>query len=264
MALNDRFSAYNRQTAAYFAENDATIASNIWLNRLIRLTLLVSFFFMIVPLTDIRVSSWFVDAAGNFPLHENRTLLALRDLHRTLPAIIAPALLLGVMIQAVFTRRWLPAPHKLLYILSVYAVGALLVVHGLKYLVGRARPSEITEFGGSLVFSPAWQVSQACMKNCSFPSGEGASAMAMLAIPLILGGTYRLPLMVLTGIAALIFSLNRIVMGAHFLSDVMLSWLFVAVVMAWLWPVFQRHAVTIDAYVAQSGKRIRRYFKHSL
>lgn len=271
MGLKDNISIYSGQSSAqssaqsgaHIAIKTADIDDNVWLGRLMQLTLLVSFVFMIVPQTDIRFSGLFADVVGTFPLHENRILLALRDLHRTLPAIIVPALLMGIIIQAVFNRRWLPAPHKLLYILAVYAIGALLVVHSLKYLVGRARPSEILDFGGSLLFSPAWQVSQACMNNCSFPSGEGASAMAMLSIPLILGGIYRLRLMVLAGIVALIFSLNRIVMGAHFLSDVMLSWLFVALTMAWLWPVFQRNSTVIDAYVAQSGNRIHSYFKRA-
>lgn len=263
MGLKDNFPAYSGQAVAHIASKKNDVESNMWLGRLVRLTLVVSCIAMIFPMLDIRISGWFVDVTGNFPLHKNRMLLALRDLHRTLPAIIVPALLLGVIIQVFSNRRWLPAPYKLLYILAVYAIGAFFVVHGLKYLVGRARPSEIMEFGGNLLFSPAWQVSNACLKNCSFPSGEAASAMTMLTIPLILGGVYRLPLMVVTGIFGLIISLNRVVMGAHFLSDIMLSWLFVAMVMAWLWPVFQRNATLIDTYATQSGNRIYEYLKRS-
>ena len=258
MAMNHNLPAAVRETVPYASDQKAVReGGNLWCNYLIRTTILVSFAFMIVPLTDITVSGWFVDATGNFNLHDNQYLLALRDLHRTLPAIIVPALLFALVMQALFNRRYLPAPHKLLYILSVYAIGAAAIVHGLKYLVGRARPNEIMEFGGNLLFSPAWQIANSCQRSCSFPSGESASAMAMLTIPLVLSGFYRLPLLVLTMVATLIFSLNRIVMGAHFLSDVILSWLFVAIVMAWLWPVFQRHAVQIDRSVVRIGKRIR-------
>lgn len=224
------------------------------------LTIFVSFIFMIAPAIDITVSGWFADPLGKFPLHENKYLLTLRDFHRLLPAIIVPILLIGVVIQALSKQSWLPAPHKLLYIISVYAVGAGAIVHSLKYLVGRVRPNEIMEFGGTMLFSPAWQIANSCQSSCSFPSGEAASAMAMLAIPLVLGGVYRWYLLALTAAAALIFSLNRIVMGAHFLSDVTLSWLFVALVMAWLWPLFQRNSSNIDRCIGQYGQAIRKLF----
>ncbi|WP_439273734.1 phosphatase PAP2 family protein [Pseudochrobactrum sp. HB0163] len=211
---------------------------------------------MILPVADLVVSGWFTDSAGNFYLHNNQNLLALRDLHRILPALIIPALLLTLMIQAFFSRCWLPAPHKLLYILSVYTIGAVAVVHSLKFLVGRARPNEIAEFGGELLFTPAWQIAHICHKNCSFPSGEAASAMAMLAVPLAIGGIYRTPLLLITAVAAFAFSLNRVAMGAHFLSDIVLSWLFVALVMAWLWPVFHSHKAGIDHFVFKAGRRI--------
>lgn len=253
MDLNHIVPAFVRRSSGR-PRNDRLVAMT-------RLAAIVSFVFMIVPVTDLIVSSWFVDGAGKFSLHENRYLLALRDLHRTLPAILVPATLIAVIIQALFRQRWLPAPHKLLYIISVYAVGALAVVHLLKYLVGRARPNEIMEFGGTMLFSPAWQIANSCHSSCSFPSGEAASAMAMLSIPLVLGGAYRLPLLAMTAVPALIFSLNRIVMGAHFLSDVMLSWMFVVMTMAWLWPVFERNSTQIDHFVGQIGQSIRKRFQ---
>ncbi len=259
MGINNSPSALIRSSAGTLHGNASAIRhGNYSLNILIRLAVIVSFIFMVMPVIDITVSGWFADRAGQFPLHENWFLLTLRDLHRALPAIIVPALLACLMMQGLFNRHWLPAPHKLLYILSVYAIGAAAIVHGLKYLVGRARPNEIMEFGGTMFFSPAWQIARSCQNSCSFPSGESASAMAMLAIPLVLGGANRRPLLIVTGFAALVFSLNRVVMGAHFLSDVTLSWLFVAITMAWFWPVFQRYGAGIDRFVFKAGQRIRK------
>lgn len=226
---------------------------------LLRLTVFASFIFMVLPASDLIVSGMFYKSAHGFFLSENYYLLVLRDLHRLLPAIIIPVLLLGVVLQTIYRPYWLPAAHKLLYLLSVYAVGTLVVVHGLKYLVGRARPYDILEFGGNLLFSPAWQIARACHSSCSFPSGESATAMALLAIPLITGGRYRIPLTIITAVFAVLVSVNRIMMGAHFLSDVVLSWLFVALVMAWLWPVFQRNAASIDRAVACCGARLRNF-----
>ncbi len=258
MDLNQAFLTCPERNPAF--KQAQQTGNRLWQSVLLRMVFVVSFLFMALPATDLVVSGWFTNGEGRFYLHDNHSLLALRDLHRMLPALIIPAVLLALATQAVCNRGWLPSPHKLIYILVVYAIGAAAIVHGFKFLVGRARPNEIMEFGGTMLFTPAWQIAHACRSSCSFPSGEAASAMAMLAIPLALGGIYRVPLLLVTGAAALVFSLNRLIMGAHFLSDIVLSWLFVATVMAWLWPVFQKHGAGIDRRVLKAGQRIRHQF----
>ncbi len=108
----------------------------------------------------------------------------------------------------------------------------------LKPLWGRARPADVEAFGGSLPFTPPHVISGACGRNCSFPAGEVAGAVALsVSILLILrhvdpareGRLYR------AGVAACLVipaftAFQRIAGGRHFLSDSLLSALFVLVI----------------------------------
>ena len=110
---------------------------------------------------------------------------------------------------------------------------------------GRARPSDISLFGGDKEFTPAYLFTDQCGFNCSFTSGEGAG-IATLAIltafwfwpRLGRAGRLRLgaSLAALVGLGAGL----RIVVGRHFLSDTLLSILFCALVAVGLYKVFYR------------------------
>ncbi len=79
------------------------------------------------------------------------------------------------------------------------------------------------------MFTAVWQVSQACARNCSFSSGEAASAAVLPVLVLLLPRRWRLAALVLLVPFAVAASVNRIAFGSHFLSDVLVSWLFVAI-----------------------------------
>ena len=63
------------------------------------------------------------------------------------------------------------------------------------------------------------------MSNCSFVSGEAAAAGWMLCLALWIQGQFRKALIAALVTVSVVASLLRVVMGAHFLSDVMLGWL---------------------------------------
>ncbi|QLQ19882.1 MAG: phosphatase PAP2 family protein [Exiguobacterium profundum] len=83
---------------------------------------------------------------------------------------------------AVHSHRPRPVPclrPGLGFVLAVYALGTGVLVHGLlKAYWGRARPAQVTEFGGIAAFTPPWLISQECTRNCSFVSGEVSGAVA--------------------------------------------------------------------------------------
>lgn len=219
------------------------------------LTLCLSFLFMAVPGIDLTVSGWFADGPAGFPLAEDETLRGIRDLNRFLPKLLLGALGLILLLHALspsFSR--LVRPHKALFVLSLYGLAGGVAVHALKNVVGRARPQQIVEFGGDGAFSVAWQLSDACTRNCSFSSGEAASAMAMLAFALLLPRRYQMRAFALLLPVALLFSLNRIAFGSHFLSDVVMSWLIVLMVGIWLWRRFRAKAEAIDRAVLGCGR----------
>lgn len=158
--------------------------------------------------------------------------------------IAMPLVALGLwLLTLVLKRPIILGPRVWGYILLVFVLGpGLLVNAGFKAYWGRARPYSVTDFGGTLNFSPAYQISDQCSHNCSFVSGEGAGAMALaIAFLMILYALrHHLPRLVLRLGQGLTLAMlgfvgwQRVASGGHFLSDVLLSWLFVALIAALL------------------------------
>ncbi|WP_457580654.1 phosphatase PAP2 family protein [Ensifer canadensis] len=217
-------------------------------------TIFAGFVFMAFPGADLAVSRWAATGNANFPLSREHPLRLLRDFNRLIPFLILPAVAAMLAAQMVAPRGWLPRPHKMLFFLTFYALGPGLVIQLLKRLVGRARPSEIVEFGGTLPFTPAWQVSGACSRSCSFASGESATAIALIALTFLLPARRRWKAVFALIPVVLVFSLNRVAFGAHFLSDVVLAWLLMLWIMLWLWSVFAAQGARIDASLTRGGR----------
>ncbi|MGF6176229.1 phosphatase PAP2 family protein [Ensifer sp. 4252] len=217
-------------------------------------TIFAGFVFMAFPNIDLAVSRWAAAGDADFPLSREHALRLLRDFNRLIPFLILPAVAAMLAVQMRAPRAWLPRPHKILFFLTFYALGPGLAIQLLKRLVGRARPSEIVEFGGSLPFTPAWQVSDACSRSCSFASGESATAIALIALTFLLPPRWRWKVVFALIPVVLVFSLNRIAFGAHFLSDVVLAWLLMLWIMLWLRSIFATHGARIDAALTR-GRR---------
>lgn len=232
-------------------------------NALAHLAALFSILVLLSPGIDLLVSGWFAGDGGGFPLSEVPSLIALRDLNRLLPPILLVGLLALLLAQGLGLRSaCVPRPHAVLFVLAFYAAGPGALVNGLKTLVGRARPRDILEFGGTDLFTPAWQASSACARNCSFPSGEAGSAVAMLAFVFLLPRAFRRAALWLLVPLAVAFSFNRIVFGAHFLSDVVLSWLLCGAMMLALRQLFEARADALDAAVFDGLPRLARRWRH--
>ena len=210
---------------------------------------------MLFPQVDIAVSRWFADADGRFPLAAHPGLQTLRLFNDGI-MIAGLAAAAALLVRAMW--RPMPVrPRDALLPLLTYALGpGLLVNLLLKEVVGRARPRDIVEFGGDHLFTTVWEISSACRSNCSFTSGEAASAMAMLSLlALVPVGLPRLRrgLAVVLWLAAGLFAANRVVFGAHFLSDTLLSMLLVVLVMRILRRVLD----------GRTGERFDRLFQHA-
>jgi len=119
--------------------------------------------------------------------------------------------------------------RKVVYLFLVLILGAGLIVNlGLKDHFGRARPRDVAEFGGTKIFTPAFVVSQQCRDNCSFSSGEGAAGFFAPALALALSRRRRI-FAVAIGIGVVV-SFARVAAGAHFLSDVVVSFFVMLIV----------------------------------
>ncbi|ODN67439.1 phosphatase PAP2 family protein [Methylobrevis pamukkalensis] len=117
-------------------------------------------------------------------------------------------------------------------------------------LVARARPKALEEFGGDAFFTPPWELTDQCVKNCSFISGESASAFALLTLVVFVRPKYAIVYLGAVGLLAAGFSFTRVLHGAHFLSDVVIAWNVMLIWAILLWRIFSRNAPQIDAIFA--------------
>ena len=119
---------------------------------------------------------------------------------------------------------------------ALYLLGpGLLVDVLLKPLWGRARPAQVTDFGGSLAFTPPHLLSHQCTSNCSFVAGEMAGAVALAVVLFMVVDRMKGRITLsqqrfaqgLILLVPLFVGVQRIAAGRHFLSDVLLSTIFV-------------------------------------
>lgn len=126
------------------------------------------------------------------------------------------------------------SPRAAIFLLLSLALGPGLTVNTVfKDHWGRARPTQVTEFGGTQKFTPAFVPSDQCRRNCSFPAGDPAMGFYLVSAAL-LAGSAPLRRNGVIGAVALGAALGvvRMAQGGHFLSDVVASGFLVAAI-AW-------------------------------
>jgi membrane-associated PAP2 superfamily phosphatase len=228
----------------------------------------VSVVFLLFPGIDLWATALFYDPAAGFTAAASPALRLLRSSGDWAMEIVAVVLVVSLLAKiAMPSRRSLIPPSVSLFLLATLAFATGLVVNAiLKDLWGRPRPRMVTEFGGNAPYVEVWRISGECLRNCSFVAGEASSALWLVVIAFVVPRRYRLPVLVVTGLFALALSINRIAFGAHFLSDVLLSWGLTALVAAVLYRLFidrpppwlenQR----IEAALGRLGEAVRRPF----
>jgi membrane-associated PAP2 superfamily phosphatase len=219
------------------AEQAARHDDALWqalLSRLgwIGLTCLV--IFLAAPDIDIWVASLF-HAAGAFPFWTD-SIARLREIYRG--TFIALCLIALLGLAGVLHRQNGPVHLQLwAFATLVPLIGPGLIVNAvLKNHWGRARPLHIEAFGGDRSFSLPFEIADQCTINCSFASGEGASAAAMLVVlaglfgHLFAGRAGRLLLWLSGAVWLTGAALVRMVPGKHFLSELLFAFQIVALV----------------------------------
>jgi lipid A 4'-phosphatase len=185
----------------------------------------VSGFFLAFPGVDLWTSHLFYQKAGGFFLRHDDLLKTFRYTGR----IAVIAVVVGLVAQLIGKlakpeRASLVPPSVTLFLFSTLIVGpAFLVNVVLKDHWGRPRPTAVDLFGGDSPYVVVWEITSYCDTNCSFVSGETASAFWLTALALVVPRPYRLPVALVTVVYAALLSLNRIAFGGHFLSDVLLA-----------------------------------------
>lgn len=197
--------------------------------------------FALWPGLDLIVTGAFFDGS-TFPVALDHRAESVRLIIWDIAILVALASA-GFAMASLWLRRPLLNLSTRLWgvIVLTFVLGPGLLVNGiLKRQWGRARPADIQDFGGKAQFTPPHDITDQCAANCSFVSGESAGAMALaVALWLILGaqrswlptGLLRLGQALVIALP-LVTGLQRIAAGRHFLSDVVLASLFVALIAA--------------------------------
>jgi lipid A 4'-phosphatase len=202
---------------------------------------------VLLPGIDLWVSGLFYRAGGGFFLGDWAPFRLVHD-HLAI-AVWAYAIAVIAAGGASFAlRRTILGltPRAAIFLLLSLALGPGLAVNTIfKDHWGRARPAQITQFGGTQKFMPAFVPSDQCRRNCSFPAGDPAMGFYLVSAAFLAGGAAARRNGII-GAAAIGAALGivRLAQGGHFLSDVVASGFIVAAI-AWglHWLILRTDAI---------------------
>ena len=199
------------------------INSSIFLLSLVVLLTLIVFF-TVGSSIDIYISGLFYGKDEKFLLQSYYPITRLvREF--ILPATILylllfPGLSLFLPLKKIYFNFNLKR-KEVLFIFLTFLFNLLIVVNVvLKNTWGRARPNDILQLGGNEGFTPWFQISDSCIKNCSFVSGDASVGFSIITLFFITKKNMYLWLSLFFGI---LFGTIRVLEGGHFVSDVLVS-----------------------------------------
>jgi lipid A 4'-phosphatase len=183
-------------------------------------------FFLFVPQIDLATSDIFYVPGRGFVLQDWPLFVLL---YRGIPWLAW-----GILLVVTLTAIWIFLMEKpvwrldrkaLVFVIAATALGpGFLANTVLKDHWGRARPSQIEQFGGPRIFTPAPLPAAECSRNCAFVSGHAALGFSLVAFAFLLpsGPPRRAGTVTALSFGAIV-GLGRIAQGAHFLSDVVFA-----------------------------------------
>jgi membrane-associated PAP2 superfamily phosphatase len=176
-------------------------------------------------------------------------------------ALKAGFVLLIPCVLAILAKLFLPSwrmlvsPRAAVFLIVTMLLGpGLLVNVGLKDHWGRPRPIDVMQFGGPDRFVSWWDPRGACPNNCSFVSGDVATAAWTFAPAALVPSPWQ-PLAFGAAFALTAFmSVVRIMAGGHFPSDTIFAAIF-TYLLIWLAYalIYRWRATRLDDKVLEEG-----------
>jgi membrane-associated PAP2 superfamily phosphatase len=200
------------------------------------LALVIGLLFGIYPELDLKLSALFYDAATrSFPLKLNRLAAIARDGSMWIAWAFAVPAIAALVVKFVRPDRPLLISGRAMTFLLVTLLLSAGILTNLtfKSYWGRPRPVVVTQFGGDLPFVPWWDPRGGCARNCSFFSGEGATAFWTYAPAALAPPGWRPLAYAAATVFGIVTSLLRMAFGGHFFTDVATAGL-VTFVVIWL------------------------------
>ena len=226
------------------------------------LALVIGLLFGIYPELDLKLAALFYDGATRtFPLKLNAMAALARDGAMWIAWGIALPAIVALAVKLVRPDRPLLISGRAITFLLVTLTLSAGILTNLTFKTygGRPRPVAVTQFNGDLPFVPWWDPRGGCARNCSFFSGEGATAFWTFAPAALTPPAWR----PLAYVAATAFGVGtsalRMAFGGHFFTDVAAAGL-VTFLVVWLvhgyiyrWPRTRLSDKAIDAALARFG-----------
>jgi lipid A 4'-phosphatase len=219
------------------ATSSGPFAASIVFVVLAGLAALTGLVFAVAPGLDLAVASFFHDVEIQKAMPRlYRAIEVARSFEPVVTTLaIAPAIAVVVVKMFWPKRRTVMSGRAALFLILTLVLGpGLLVNVVLKDHWSRPRPGMVTEFGGTMPFKPWWDPRGACQANCSFVSGETSSAVWLAAPALLVPVPWRYAALGGVAVYACAIAFMRLLLGGHFLSDVIFAGIFTGLV---IWGV---------------------------
>ena len=200
------------------------------------LALVVGLLFGIYPELDLKLAAMFYDpATKSFPMKYDTLAAIVRDLVIWIAwGLALPAIVALVVKLARPDRPLLISGRAMIFLLVTLTLSAGVLTNlGFKSYWGRPRPVVVAQFNGPQEFVPWWDPRGSCGRNCSFFSGEGATAFWTYAPAALTPPAWRPLAYAAATLFGVITSGLRMAFGGHFFSDVAAAGL-VTFVVIWL------------------------------
>jgi lipid A 4'-phosphatase len=237
------------------------------------LTIVIALLFGVYPELDLKLAALFYDpATRTFPLKLDTAAAIARDAAMWIAWGLALPAIVALVIKLVRPDRPLLMSGRAVVFLLVTLILAagVLTNLGFKSHWGRPRPVVVTQFSGPQEFVPWWDPRGSCTRNCSFFSGEGATAFWTYAPAVLTPPAWRPLAYVAATLFGVITSVLRMSFGGHFFTDVATAAL-VTFLVIWLahgyiyrWPRTRLTDEGVDAALtrfAWPGYRLRQRWR---
>jgi len=224
------------------------------------LVVVIGLLFGIFPELDLNLAALFYDpATQSFPLKRDSLAAFARDAAMWIAWILALPALVAIVAKLVRPDRPMLIPGRAAVFLLVTILLSALVLTNLtfKSYWGRPRPIVVTQFKGDQQFVPWWDPRGTCERNCSFFSGEGATAFWTFAPAALTPPAWRPLAYAAATLFGVTTSVLRMAFGGHFFTDVaaagLVSFLVIWLAYAWIyrWPATRMTDAQVEAGLAR-------------
>jgi lipid A 4'-phosphatase len=185
-------------------------------------TILALAIFFAFPYIDIAFSKLFYVEGVGFPYRQHIISIIIYKSVRFFTISLAIVCLLSLFSKKIANIiKFSKKQAGFILIIAILTPG-ILVHWVMKPIWERARPVNITEFGGKYEFTDFYHAG-AGQDGKSFPSGHASMATSLIALGFVVAQKRRKQVFIGISVYAFIASMCRVWQGGHYLSDIVFS-----------------------------------------